>query len=62
MLYTVSRTPWTRDQLIARLYLHTQHKQNKRKQASRPEVGFEPMIPAFEWEKMFHAVIGLSLD
>jgi hypothetical protein len=35
---------------------HTeQHKQNKCKQTSMPRVGFEPMIPAFEWAKTVHA-------
>jgi hypothetical protein len=36
-------------------YLHTgQYKQNKRTQASMPQVGFEPTIPVFEWAKTFH--------
>jgi hypothetical protein len=38
-------------------YLHTgQHKQNKRTQTSMPQVGFEPMIPAFEQAKTVHAL------
>jgi hypothetical protein len=44
--FSVSRTPWTRDQPATRL-LHT-HKtaqtQNKRTQTSMPQVGFESTI------------------
>jgi hypothetical protein len=30
--------------------------QNKRTQTSMPRVGFEPMIPVFEWAKKVHAL------
>jgi hypothetical protein len=68
-LHTVSRTPWTGDQSVARpLPAHrTTQTQNKRTQTSMPRVGFEPMIPAFERVKTCHAldhaatVVGLSL-
>jgi hypothetical protein len=33
-----------------------QHKHNKWKQISMPQVGFEPMIPAFERAKTVHAL------
>jgi hypothetical protein len=47
--YTVDRTPWMGDQLVARpLPKHrTAKTQNKRKQISMPWVGFEPTIPVF---------------
>jgi hypothetical protein len=51
VLYTVSRTPWTGDQSIAR----TTQTQNKGAQTSMPQVGFEPTIPAFQWTKTVHA-------
>jgi hypothetical protein len=49
-LYTVSRTPWTGDQPVARpLPTHRiTQTQNKRTQTSMPRVGFEPMIPVFD--------------
>jgi hypothetical protein len=49
IFYTVSRTPWTGDQPVARpLPAHKgQHKQNKRTQTSMPQVRFEPTIPVF---------------
>jgi hypothetical protein len=38
-------------------YRHTgQHKQNKRRQTSMPEVGFEPTIQVFERENTVHAL------
>jgi hypothetical protein len=30
--------------------------QNKQRQTSMPRVGFEPMIPGFEWAKTVHAL------
>jgi hypothetical protein len=58
ILYTVGRTPWTRDQPVARpLPTHrTAQTQNKRTQTSMPQVGFEPTIPAFERVKKVHAL------
>jgi hypothetical protein len=54
ILYTVCRTPWTRDQLVTRpLPIRTQ---NKHRQTSMPWLGFEPMIPAFERAKTIHAL------
>jgi hypothetical protein len=46
IIYTVGRTPWTGDQPLARpLSAHrTTQTQNKRKQTSMPQVGFEPTI------------------
>jgi hypothetical protein len=57
-LYTVSRTPCTGDQPVARpLPTHrTTQTQNKRKQTSRPWVRFEPRIPAFEQVRTVHAL------
>jgi hypothetical protein len=57
-VYTVGRTPWTGDQLIARpLPTHrTTQTQNKRTQTSMPRVGFEPTIPVFERAKTVHAL------
>jgi hypothetical protein len=56
--YTVGRTPWTRDQLVARpLPTHrTRQTQNKRIQSSMPWVGFDPTIPMFERSKTIHAL------
>jgi hypothetical protein len=50
ILYTVSRTPWTSDQLVARpLPTHrAKQTQNKRRQTSVARVGFEPTIPVLE--------------
>jgi hypothetical protein len=58
ILYTVSRTPWTRDQLVARpLPIHrTAQTQNKRTQIFMPRLGFEPTTPVFEWVKKVHAL------
>jgi hypothetical protein len=57
-LYTVSRTPWTSDQPVARPLptQRTTKTRNKRKQTSMPLVGFEPTIPAFERAKTVHAL------
>jgi hypothetical protein len=57
-LYTIGRTPWTGDQPVTRpLPTHrTTHTQNKRKQTSMPQVGFEPTIPVFERAKTVHAL------
>jgi hypothetical protein len=54
ILYTVGRTPWTGDQLIAE-QLPTQT-QNKPTQISMPSVTFEPTVPAFERTKTVHAL------
>jgi hypothetical protein len=69
-LYTICRTPWTSDRPIARplpKYRTTQTQKNAHtRQKSMPEVGFEPMITAFERAKTVHAldrsatVIGLN--
>jgi hypothetical protein len=58
ILYTVGRTPWTGDQLVARplpTYRITQT-QNKRTETSGALVGFEPTIPVFERAKTVHAL------
>jgi hypothetical protein len=57
-LYTVGRTPGTGDQPVARpLPTHrTTQTQNKCKKTSMHGVGFEPMIPVFEWAKTVHAL------
>jgi hypothetical protein len=49
ILYTVGRTPWTGDQLVAGpLPTHrTTQIQNKGTQTSMLGVGFEPTIPVF---------------
>jgi hypothetical protein len=57
-LYTVGRTPWTRDQPVTRP-LHTHRRtrtQNKRTQISMPRVVFEPSILVFEGAKTVHAL------
>jgi hypothetical protein len=48
--YTLRRTPWKRDQSVARPQPthRTTQIQNKRTQISMPRVGFEPTISAFE--------------
>jgi hypothetical protein len=53
---TVGRTPWTRHQPVARLLptYRTTETQNKCRQRDMPWVGFEPMIPVFEREKISH--------
>jgi hypothetical protein len=55
--YTVSRTPWTGHQPVARpLHAHRiTQTHNKRTQTFMPLVGFEPTIPVFERAKMVHA-------
>jgi hypothetical protein len=57
ILYTVGRTPWMGDRLVARpLPTHrTTQIQNKCTQTSMPWVGFEPTIPVFERAKTVHA-------
>jgi hypothetical protein len=56
--YTVGKTPWAEDQQVTKpLPAHrTAQTQNKRKQTSMSQVGFEPMIPAFERAKVFYAL------
>jgi hypothetical protein len=58
ILYTVSRTPWTGDQSLARPLLthRTTWTQNKRTQTYMPRVGFEPAIPVIEGAKTVHAL------
>jgi hypothetical protein len=53
ILYTVGRTPWTENQLVARPLptCRTTQTQNK-----PTHVGFEPTIPAFERAKTVHAL------
>jgi hypothetical protein len=53
VLYTVGRTPWTRDQPVIRpLPAHRRAQiQNKFTQTSLPQVGFEPTIPVLKWAK-----------
>jgi hypothetical protein len=48
ILFTVGRTPWMRDQSVARpLPTHSAAQtQNKRTQTSIPPVGFEPTAPS----------------
>jgi hypothetical protein len=57
ILFAVGRTPWTRDQPVARpLPTHrTAQKQNKRRQTSMPQVGFEPTPAVFDRMKTVHA-------
>jgi hypothetical protein len=49
-IHTGGRTPWTRDQPLAKsLPTHrTKQTQNKRTETSMPRVWFEPTIPLFE--------------
>jgi hypothetical protein len=63
ILYTVSRTPWTGDQTVARpLPVHrTTQTQNKCTQTSMPPVEFEPTIPASEQTKTVHALDRASI-
>jgi hypothetical protein len=58
IFYAVGRTPWNRDQPIARpLPAHrTSQTQNKRIQTSIPQVGFEPANPVFEPSKTVRAL------
>jgi hypothetical protein len=55
-LYAVGRTPWTRDQPIAKPLptQRTTQTQNKRTQTSIPRVGFEPKTAVFERGKTVH--------
>jgi hypothetical protein len=57
-LYTVGRTPCTRNQPVTRpLPTHrTTQTQNKHKQKSMLRVGFELTIPVFEQAKTVHAL------
>jgi hypothetical protein len=49
IFYTVSRTPWTGDQPVARpLPAH------RTAETSMPRLGFEPTIPVFERAKTGH--------
>jgi hypothetical protein len=56
--YTVGRTPWTGDQLVARPIPidRTIQTQNKRTQISVHRVGFEHTIPVFKRAKTIHAL------
>jgi hypothetical protein len=56
--YTVGSTPWTDEQPVARpLPAHrTVQTENKRRQTSMPQVGFEPTVPVSERAKTFHAL------
>jgi hypothetical protein len=58
IFYRVGRTPWTRDEPVARpLPAHrTAQTQIKHTQTSMPEVGFEPTIPMLERAKIVHAL------
>jgi hypothetical protein len=58
ILYRVSRTPWTGDQLVARPppTFRTTQTQNKRTQTSMLLVGFEPTIQASERAKTVHTL------
>jgi hypothetical protein len=59
--YTVSRTPWTGDQSVARpLHTHRTQTQNKRTQISMPWVGFKPTIPSVQATKIVHALDGAA--
>jgi hypothetical protein len=55
---TVSKTPWTVDQPVARPLptLKTAQPQNKPTQTSMPRVVFESTIPAYERAKTVHAL------
>jgi hypothetical protein len=52
-VYTVGRTPWTGNQLVAHRAAQTQ---NKRTQTCVPQVGFELTVPVFEWAKTVHVL------
>jgi hypothetical protein len=58
IFYIVVRTPWTGDQPVGRLLPahRTTQTQNKRKQTTMPQVGFEPTIPAFERAKTVYVL------
>jgi hypothetical protein len=57
MLQTVVRTPWLRDQPVAR-QLPRQNNTNteKRRHTSVFRVGFEPTILVFEWAKTLRVI------
>jgi hypothetical protein len=56
--YTGGRTPWTRDQPVARPLpaQRTARTQNKHTRTSMSQVGFETMIPAFERVKTVYVI------
>jgi hypothetical protein len=56
LVYTVSRTPCTGDQPIARPTHRTTQTQNKCMQTSMPRVGFDRTIQVFERAKTVHAL------
>jgi hypothetical protein len=58
IFYTVSRTPSSGDQSVARpLPAHrTAQTQKKRTQTPMPKMGFKPTIPVFERAKTIHAL------
>jgi hypothetical protein len=58
ILYTVSRTPWTGDQSVAKPLLTHRKTQthNKRTQTSKLWMGLEPTTPVFERSKTVHAL------
>jgi hypothetical protein len=55
ILHTVGRADWTGISPSQSLYLHKEHKGNKRTQTSMPQIGFEFTTPVFEWAKIAHA-------
>jgi hypothetical protein len=57
LLYAVGRSPWARDQAVARRKAAT-YSQNKRTQTSIPLAEIELMIPVFERRK---TVLALDL-
>jgi hypothetical protein len=55
IFYTIGRTPWMGDQLVARpIPAHTG--QHKHTDTSTPRVGFEHTIPMFVRVETFHAL------
>jgi hypothetical protein len=58
IFYTVSRTPWTGEQPVARPLSANRiaQKQNKHKQTAMAQVEFEPMTPVFERAKTVPAL------
>jgi hypothetical protein len=61
-IHTVSRTPWTGDQPVARLLPAHRTTQSKLTQTSVPRVRFEPTIPVFERAKTVHVTVTGSLS
>jgi hypothetical protein len=61
-LYTDGRTPWRKNQPVARPRPahRTAQTSNKYIQTSMPQVGFEPTIPVFELAKTVHALDGAA--